>query len=240
MQGGAAGGGGEGRDEDGPSRKGEAPEGKDPDGPGPGGEVREGAAAATEKRRCGLPSCEAAATKRCNGCRTVSYCSREHQRAHRKAHKVGCRGTAKCGASGGGAAGGSDTVEGRETALASAAAQITGTVIFVGYNAAEFQGNELLTRKAVTDAVKIPLEDFAITGMNDPGAADVGAPPMVVCEFVVGSESLDEAKIKLSHLGKLRSDRNVAEAVVMALRGNPKGAKCVGVQLKKMSLAAEE
>ena len=128
--------------------------------------------------------------------------------------------------------------------------QITGTVIFVGYNAAEFQGNELLARKAVTDAVKIPLEDFAITGMNDPsarrrrllnlGAAGAGGPPMVACDFVVGSESLDEAKIKLSHLGNLGSDRNVAKAVVMALRGNPKGAKCVGVQLKKMELHSEK
>jgi hypothetical protein len=114
---GAAGGGvgAEGGGENEPSRKGEAPEGKDPDGPGPGGAAREGAGAATEKlMRCGLPSCEAEATKRCTVCKAVSYCSLEHQRAHWKTHKVRCRGNAKCGASGGGAAGGAGTVGGKD------------------------------------------------------------------------------------------------------------------------------
>ena len=67
-----------------------------------------------EMRQCGFPSCEAAATKRCTSCKAVSYCSREHQRADRKAHKAECRGSAKRGASGGGAAGGAGTVEGKD------------------------------------------------------------------------------------------------------------------------------
>ena len=66
-----------------------------------------------EMRQCGFPSCEAAATKRCTACKAVSYCSREHQRADRKAHKAECRGSAKRGALGEGAAGGAGT-EGKD------------------------------------------------------------------------------------------------------------------------------
>lgn len=42
-------------------------------------------------RRCGLPSCAAAATKTCTGCRSTWYCSQEHQRSHWKTHKIECR-----------------------------------------------------------------------------------------------------------------------------------------------------
>ena len=59
-------------------------------------------------------SCEAEATKRCNVCKAVFVLLAEHQRAHRKTHKVECHGSAKCGASGGRAAGGAATVEGND------------------------------------------------------------------------------------------------------------------------------
>ena len=73
-----------------------APEGKD--------------AAMAAPRRCGFPSCSAAAgeaTKKCTACGAMWYCSRDHQRGHWKAHKVECRGGKATGASvGDGAAGG--------------------------------------------------------------------------------------------------------------------------------------
>ena len=40
---------------------------------------------------CGLPSCEMQATSDCASCKTRGYCSKEHQHADWKAHKVVCK-----------------------------------------------------------------------------------------------------------------------------------------------------
>ena len=66
-----------------------ASEGKVPGGPGPDGVVPEGKDAG-DAMRCGVPSCSEEATKKCTACKAVWYCSREHQRAHWKTHKVDC------------------------------------------------------------------------------------------------------------------------------------------------------
>ena len=63
--------------------------------------------------QCGLPSCAAEGTKRCQSCNAMHYCSKDHQRSHWKVHKVECRGGKAKGASagGGGAAAGAPRVK---------------------------------------------------------------------------------------------------------------------------------
>jgi hypothetical protein len=60
---------------------------------------------------CGLPSCGKKATSDCASCKTRGYCSKEHQHADWKAHKVDCKrickarkaaASAESGAAGGG------------------------------------------------------------------------------------------------------------------------------------------
>ena len=59
-------------------------------------------------RMCGLPSCSEAAKRKCAACKSLGYCSREHQRSDWKIHKKECQRivTAEAAASGEGAAGG--------------------------------------------------------------------------------------------------------------------------------------
>ena len=62
--------------------------------------------------QCALPSCSDAAKQKCAACKSLGYCSREHQRSDWKAHKTECQRIAKAeaAASGeGGAAGGGAT-----------------------------------------------------------------------------------------------------------------------------------
>lgn len=40
--------------------------------------------------KCGLPGCDNEGTKTCSRCKIVSYCSRECQKKHWKAHKMEC------------------------------------------------------------------------------------------------------------------------------------------------------
>ena len=58
--------------------------------------------------QCALPSCSDAAKQKCAACKSLGYCSREHQRSDWKSHKVECQRivTAEAAASGEGAAGG--------------------------------------------------------------------------------------------------------------------------------------
>jgi hypothetical protein len=57
--------------------------------------------------QCALPSCSEAAKRKCAACKSVGYCSREHQRSDWKAHKKVCQRIVKAeAASGEGAAGG--------------------------------------------------------------------------------------------------------------------------------------
>jgi hypothetical protein len=41
--------------------------------------------------QCALPSCSKAAKRKCAACKSLGYCSREHQRADWKAHKKECK-----------------------------------------------------------------------------------------------------------------------------------------------------
>ena len=58
--------------------------------------------------QCGLSSCSEAAKRKCAACKSLGYCSREHQRSDWKAHKKVCQRivSAEAAASGEGAAGG--------------------------------------------------------------------------------------------------------------------------------------
>ena len=58
--------------------------------------------------QCALPSCSEAAKQMCAACKSLGYCSREHQRSDWKDHKVECRRIVKSEAASGegGAAGG--------------------------------------------------------------------------------------------------------------------------------------
>ena len=58
--------------------------------------------------QCALPSCSEAAKQKCAACKSLGYCSREHQRGDWKTHKKECQRivTAEAAASGEGAAGG--------------------------------------------------------------------------------------------------------------------------------------
>ena len=65
---------------------------------------------------CGLPSCGEKATSDCASCKSRGYCSKEHQHADWKAHKVECKRICKArkaaaakAESGGAAGGGADT-----------------------------------------------------------------------------------------------------------------------------------
>ena len=64
----------------------------EPSAGGAGGTEEEEGEASTQHpiRICGLPGCVTAAAQRCTGCGAEWYCSREHQRSHRKAHKHTC------------------------------------------------------------------------------------------------------------------------------------------------------
>ena len=41
--------------------------------------------------QCALPSCSEAAKQKCAACKSLGYCSREHQRSDWKAHKKECQ-----------------------------------------------------------------------------------------------------------------------------------------------------
>ena len=58
--------------------------------------------------QCALPSCSEAAKQKCAACKSLGYCSREHQRSDWKTHKKECQRIvmAEATASGEGAAGG--------------------------------------------------------------------------------------------------------------------------------------
>jgi hypothetical protein len=58
--------------------------------------------------QCALPSCSAAATRKCAACKSLGYCSREHQRSDWKDHKKVCQRIVEAEAASGegGAAGG--------------------------------------------------------------------------------------------------------------------------------------
>ena len=58
--------------------------------------------------QCALSTCSEVAKQKCAACKSLGYCSREHQRSDWKSHKVDCQRivTAEAAASGEGAAGG--------------------------------------------------------------------------------------------------------------------------------------
>ena len=69
---------------------------------------------------CGLSSCSEEAKRKCAACKSLGYCSREHQRSDWKTHKSKCQRivTAEAAASGEGAAGGgapNGAPEGKDT-----------------------------------------------------------------------------------------------------------------------------
>ena len=41
--------------------------------------------------QCALPSCSEAAKQKCAACKSLGYCSREHQRSDWKSHKKECQ-----------------------------------------------------------------------------------------------------------------------------------------------------
>ena len=41
--------------------------------------------------QCGLSSCSEAAKRKCAACKSLGYCSREHQRSDWKTHKKECQ-----------------------------------------------------------------------------------------------------------------------------------------------------
>ncbi len=62
--------------------------------------------------QCALSSCSEAAKRKCAACKSLGYCSREHQRSDWKVHKKDCQRIVKAdaasgegGAAGGGASG---------------------------------------------------------------------------------------------------------------------------------------
>ena len=76
------------------------------------------AAAASERSSCALASCETREAhpqhfKRCAACRTVAYCSREHQVADWPAHKAVCKATRKAA---------SEAIQAKDNAAGSSAA----------------------------------------------------------------------------------------------------------------------
>ena len=58
--------------------------------------------------QCALSFCSEAAKRKCAACKSIGYCSREHQRSDWKSHKMECQHivTAETASSGEGAAGG--------------------------------------------------------------------------------------------------------------------------------------
>ncbi len=44
-----------------------------------------------DSKKCCTPACGVDATLICSGCRSVRYCSKDHQKAHWGEHKLSCK-----------------------------------------------------------------------------------------------------------------------------------------------------